>query len=541
MSTLAIIFWIVIALIAYAFREALLIIAAFVGICAGIGALISWIVFDNASVGAYVGIIIAVLFGLRIIIESYWYKYENVIDYAYHIVSSPFWLLNRIQLILTGPWRYYFKYVSISDSSRDILRPFFYFLQIILYIITTPLRLLNSIIYNIFIYGLTELYDLVCEVIFPNNYNEGKGDFWGWILWFPVRLVRYPIFHGFLVFIEGSVWTVIDIFIPAVTMYHGTNLAAAKAIVGSSTRNRDLWSNWLAGTFKASDSANGWGGLGVYFSPARKIAVGYSDRAGGNPVFIVCRVSMGKILNYALAPTYVEANVGGGRQHSQLNRYADKNGYITAEWWNGSYWEYCMFDWQNRYNYPWRIRPIYVYNVRTCLAQHIDGGFRHWLFSKAVFDDIIKSTRFTCLVVMAIIIVVWFYFNLITSNYRWHTPDFFVSDPPKVEEYVADEVEKTETIESVIVEPVVPEPVVPKAPKSTYVPKTTPASSSRPYTPSKSSTRRSSSRKQKGSYSTTNSQPKKKSKYGFTLEKVDRIPTRDNLSDKNTNTDYTRY
>lgn len=54
------IIWIIIALVAYAFREELMAIAAFVGICMGIGALIFWIVFDNAGLGATVGFWFAV-------------------------------------------------------------------------------------------------------------------------------------------------------------------------------------------------------------------------------------------------------------------------------------------------------------------------------------------------------------------------------------------------------------------------------------------------------------------------------------------------
>lgn len=30
-------------------------------------------------------------------------------------------------------------------------------------------------------------------------------------------------------------------------------------------------------------------------------------------------------------------------------------GYVTGEWWRGDprarWWEYCMYDWKNRYNY----------------------------------------------------------------------------------------------------------------------------------------------------------------------------------------------
>ena len=82
-----------------------------------------------------------------------------------------------------------------------------------------------------------------------------------------------------------------------------------------------------------------------------------------------------------------------------------------------------MFDWKNRYNYPWRIRPIYVFNFRTGLAQHIDRGFRHWLFSKAVIDDILNSTRFTWLVIVAALIVLWFLFygySYLWNEYLWY-------------------------------------------------------------------------------------------------------------------------
>ena len=412
-----------IILIIIAFWKNLVEIAIFIGLFMGAGALLFWMLFDNASMGATFGFWFSIFIGVRKFMELIGAKYANVFDYIYRLVSFPFWFLNRLQLILTGPWRYLFKYIHVGDTSRNILRPLFYGIQLLLYIITTPLRLVNAIIYNIFIYGLTELYDLTCEVFLPNNPEEGYGSFWRWIVWFPVRLVKYPIFHGSLVLIEGAIWTVIDIFIPTITMYHGTNLDAAQTIVGSSNRNTSLWGNWLAGTIKASDSDNGWGGLGVYFSPSRQVVSWYAARAGGECVFIACRVSLGKILNYALAPIYVENNLGNNQRHSVLNSYADKNGYTTAEWWNGAYWEYCMFDWQNRYNHPWRIRPIYVFNLKTGFAQHIDGGFRHWLFSKSVLDDINSSIPFMIMVVVAIIVVIWFAcygWQYLWNEYLWY-------------------------------------------------------------------------------------------------------------------------
>jgi hypothetical protein len=72
-----------------------------------------------------------------------------------------------------------------------------------------------------------------------------------------------------------------------------------------------------------------------------------------------------------------------------------RHGYTTGEWWrrDEQWWEYCMFDWQNRYNHPWRIRPVYVFNVRTSRLQHIEGGMQHWLFDKSVLTDLYESIK----------------------------------------------------------------------------------------------------------------------------------------------------
>ena len=300
-----------------------------------------------------------------------------------------------------------------DDSTKYWLLPLLSGLQIILYIVTTPLRLLNAVIYNVFIYGVTELYDLFFEVLQPSEWDEGYGDWWTWTYMLPIRIIKYPIYHGGLVLIEGAVWTVIDTIIPAITMYHGTDLIAGQAITGKAGRK------WTDGTFTASQSS--WGGIGVYFASRRSVARRYAEDpyrlSGSNPVMIVCRVSLGKIINYSLAPYSTYRNAGATGNPAVLNRYAENHGYNTGEWWNehGDYWEYCLFDWQNRYNHPWRIRPIYVFNFRTGRAQHIESGLRHWLFSKVVIDDILKSTGFICLLIFAFVVVIWFIFY----GYQW--------------------------------------------------------------------------------------------------------------------------
>jgi hypothetical protein len=413
MSLLTIIIWCVIGLIAYAFREQLIQAAFFIGVFMGIGALIGWWLFDDAGTGSTVGFWVAIFLGARIVLGSLGKEYASIFEYSYYVFSIPFWFLNRLQHILTEPWRYIFKTSWLRDGSKEIIRPILYVTQLLLYVVTTPLRLLNAINYNILIYGVTELYDLISEVVQPSIWEEGDGSWWRWTYMLPWRIIKYPIYHGSLVLIEGAVWTVIDVIIPAITMYHGTDLIAGQAITGKAGRR------WTDGTFTASQSS--WGGIGVYFASRRSVARGYAydpHRLNGmNPVMIVCRVSLGKIINYSLAPFFTYFCAGPNGVPSTLNKYAEENGYNTGEWWNrrGGYWEYCMFDWQNKYNHPWRIRPIYVFNFRTGRAQHIESGLRHWLFSKIVIDDILKSTRFTCLVIIAFAVVIWF----VLYGYQW--------------------------------------------------------------------------------------------------------------------------
>lgn len=387
---------IIIILVALAFWQDILAFLIFMGICSGIGAIVFGVLFDNSELGGLVGAGFAAFIGLKRIMESLNADYANVMWFLYWLVSLPVYLLNKTQYVLSEPWRYIFRTSWVGDGVKTWLRPTLEVLKVVLYIVLTPLRVVNAIIYNIFIYAMTSIYTLFFEVLRPTAKEEGAKDLWTWIYMFPVRLVKYPIWHGGIALVEGIIWTVIDTFIPAVTLYHGTDLTAAEAIVRSTDRNTYLrnTSTYTSGTFSASKSS--WGGIGVYFAASRAVARSYahdpyrlSDR---NPMMIVCRVSMGRIINYALAPHYVYMQAGEHGRHSELNKYGENNGYTTGEWWNGrgGYWEYCLFDWQNRYNHPWRIRPIYAFNLRINQAQPIKGGMQHWLFEKEILDDLLS-------------------------------------------------------------------------------------------------------------------------------------------------------
>ena len=377
-------------------------LAIYAGIFAGIGALIFYIFGGSGETGAAVGLVVAVLIGLRLLIASLEINYSEIggiisffLILGYKLVSLPVYFLNRLEHFLVSPWRYFFMRNWVSDDIKPALRFITECITIIMYIATTPLRLVNAIIYNIFIHCITGIYDLLLEVLAPSDDDEGGDDVWKWIYMLPYRIIYYAIWHVLLLVVESAIWTVVDVFIPARTFYHGTTLKAANMIMCDPQRNDFLkrTSGWTSGNFTSSTTPNRtWAGRGVYFAIRRSLAMAYSgdDRSGlgGDPVMIVCRVSIGRVISYALMPNRVYNQTGNGGWHDEINKFADAHGYTTGEWFNGYVWEYCLFDWQNGYNDLWRIRPIYILNLRTGLAQHIRGGMQHWLFYKGVMDNL---------------------------------------------------------------------------------------------------------------------------------------------------------
>lgn len=363
----------------------------FMGICIGIGSLITYWLFDNEDLGGTIGFFVSIVLGIRYLTNVYGFATPGILRFIYNLLSFPFYILNKIEFFITEPWRYLFKYNWMNDKIKEVVRPILFLIKFALYVVTTPLRALNAFNYNILTHVSIELYDLLYEVLMPCSPNEGKGNFVKWLFYLPLRIVKYPLFHGFLVLLESSIWTIIDIFIPALTLYHGTDLTAGEAITYSPSRNDYLkrTASWKDGEFRASQ--NGWGGNGVYFASMRSVAEGYAydpyRLSDNNPIMIVCRVSLGNVINFSLAPDWVYNMTGKYGNPSVLNNYAEKNGYVTGEWWNpkGRYWEFCLLDWHGPYDHPWRIRPLYVYNFRTGVFQHVKGGMRHWLFFDKIF------------------------------------------------------------------------------------------------------------------------------------------------------------
>lgn len=298
----------------------------------------------------------------------------------YPLISFPFYVLNWFQRFLAKPWRIFYKKNKGNDVENERKRKTLESCQAPLYIVLTPLRFVNAVYYNLLIHCSFELFNYLVEVIVPENKNEGEGNFILWAVLIPWRIIKYPLWHGSLTLIESCIWTVIDTLVPALTLYHGTDCEAAESITQGP--GRVCSKNWLSGVWNVG--GGNFAGNGIYFAPIRSTAYHYS--AGS---LIVCRVSLGRTLDLGLAPKHVYDQCGYANAIGATD-WGLKNGYVTGEWWrdDADWWEYCMYDWQNRYNDSWRIRPLYVLDLSEKRLQRIPGGMYHWLFNRMVIQDL---------------------------------------------------------------------------------------------------------------------------------------------------------
>ena len=298
---------------------------------------------------------------------------------VYWLASLPFYILNWIQRYASKPWRIFYKNNNGRDTRNSELRDIYEWVKIPLYIILTPLRFVNAFYYNMMVHCSFEMLNYISEVLVPNNPKEGKGNIIMWVTLMPWRILKYPLWHGSLTFAESAIWTMVDTVVPALTLYHGTSEQASATITGA---GRDGYSCCLTGIWNVG--GGNFAGNGIYFAPARNTAMHYSKGS-----LIVCRVSLGKVLDLGLAPWHVYRQCGNANALG-ATRWGLQNGFVTGEWWrkDAGWWEYCTYDWQNRYNYSWRIRPLYVLNLDDKCLQLISGGMCHWLFRKLVVKDI---------------------------------------------------------------------------------------------------------------------------------------------------------
>ena len=394
------ILWIlaIIVIISFFINETVAGFAIILQMICGIGALIGWLFFDNGRAGAVIAMGCEILVPLIIIIrhvgssvDTEWSGFGALSRFVWAIVSMPFYILNILQFWLAKPWRPFMKRNTLPDSSKPFMRTFLRILQIPFYILLFPLRFVNAVYYNIVIYNLYGWSNYIMEVLAPTDDKEGASGLGAWLVYLPVRIVKYWLYHGLLTTIESIIWTVIDTLVPSVTLYHGTAETYADNMLCDPNRNskRQRTKGWLTGIWNVG--GGNYAGDGIYFGIYRKTLRNYEQGAA-----IVARVTMGKTIDTVLMPDYVY-NTAGKPNAKAVSNWGLNNGYVCGEWWRcdrgNNWWEICMYDRQNRYNESWRIRPVYVIHSHNGIMQRIPGGPAHWLFRKMVISDM-KSTLF---------------------------------------------------------------------------------------------------------------------------------------------------
>jgi len=105
--------------------------------------------------------------------------------------------------------------------------------ELLLYILLTPLRFLNALYYNVWVHSLWTFSDHLSEVFNPKlkgmRHKKGKEYRKFWTQDFLKRLKKHSIL-GLKQVGEGILFVIIDTFVPALTMYHGTNRDASISI-----------------------------------------------------------------------------------------------------------------------------------------------------------------------------------------------------------------------------------------------------------------------------------------------------------------------
>ena len=330
----------------------------------------------------YIGVSLIVLYIIQRVLLFFFVILSTLFYRLYLIISFPFYVLNALQRYLAKPWRPFYKKNKGDDLENFKKREIYERIKIPFYILLTPLRFVNAAYYNLLVHCSFELFNYVIEVVFPANKMEGGGNFVFGVIMIPWRIVKYLLWHGSFTLIESCVWTVIDTFVPALTLYHGTDGDAAESITmgpGRTYSRTGLTGIWNVG-------GGNFAGNGIYFAPLRDTAYHYACGS-----VIVCRVSLGRTLDLGLAPKYVYDQCGHPNALG-ATKWGLENGYVTGEWWREgcNWWEYCMYDWQNRYNHSWRIRPLYVLDIEAECFQRIPGGMAHWLFRWMVVKDLYR-------------------------------------------------------------------------------------------------------------------------------------------------------
>lgn len=326
----------------------------------------------------YVLLAIGGLYLLRLLLRHSVPVLSRIFYVCLRVLSFPFNFLNGLQRHLSKPWRIFYKGHHGSDKLNRFMRGFWTVLQLPFYVLLTPLRFVNACFYNLVVHVSFEFFNYLAEIVAPTSRKEGSANFFLWLLLLPWRVIRYG-WHWLLTVAESCVWTAIDTLVPALTLYHGTDAASSASITQSPGRIGSA--DWFSGVWNVG--SGNFAGNGIYFAPIRSTAEHYSSGA-----MIVTRVSLGRVLDLGMAPKHIY-NQCGYPNALGATRWGLDHGFTTGEWWrkDSGWWEYCLYDWQNRYNRSWRIRPLYVEDLTCNRLLRIRGGMAHWLFRLMVIKD----------------------------------------------------------------------------------------------------------------------------------------------------------
>lgn len=338
--------------------------------------------------GKVCAVIACVFLGLRL-----WVAFkQRRLRFELGNLSNPIYTLNQLQYFLQKPWRNLQKHQNnrlcrilqippkiypaqhkmqrfsyrMWGVGHVLISAVFFVLQFSLYVLCAPLRFVNAVIYNIFIHIPCALHDYVAEVFYPMGEgmrNLNKWEYlWQYFKKLPYRFGKFLLKRGIFTILESVIYTLVDIVVPTLTMYHGTSYTASHKITGGNKVE------FIVGR-------GNYAGNGIYFGIS-KDTTAYHYQKGA---IIVARVSLGRVMNVNITPDDVRKNVKYNGNY--LTIWGLQRKVRTNEWWRDKcWWEYCMLQSSGVYRDSWRIRPLYVINVRTGFKERIYKGMAHWLF-----------------------------------------------------------------------------------------------------------------------------------------------------------------
>lgn len=277
-----------------------------------------------------------------------------------------FRVLNWLQYFFMRPHRFAMKNNTRLVRGLYKFGLFRFIYNLVAYFALSPLRLVNAVWYDIVVYAVFCFKDAFLDIFDPHQrkWTEKRNFkyFFCWIFGFPYRLIHFVFLSVGRLF-EGVLFTVVDVFVPTITMMHGTSETASLSI---STPGE-----WIVGS-------GNYAGTGIYFTMSERVARHYAGDV--HPVIIYSRVALGKNLNLSVVPPDVRSLVS--HNGDQLTKWGKEHNVTSFEWWRktGQWWEYCMLNAPiGSHVKSWRIRVLYIQDLKDKNIQRVWGGKAFWL------------------------------------------------------------------------------------------------------------------------------------------------------------------